>query len=100
MLSIDGYGVLKEGQEASKIQKETETVSLRELEVKEEFAEGVNNKCDRNEDWCGLKRKLLDVANDVCSYTKSKPRHFETWWWNKDVDVAVYRKKELFRIWK
>ena len=27
---------------------------LRESEVKE-FAEGVNNKCDGNEDWCGLK---------------------------------------------
>ena len=78
MLSIDGYGVLKEGQEASKIQKETETASLRELEVKEEFAEGVNSKCDCNEDWCGLKRKLLDAANKVYSYTKSKPRHFET----------------------
>ena len=36
----------------------------------------------------------------VFFYTKGKPRHFETWWWNKDVDVAVCRKKELFRIWK
>ena len=35
---------------------------LRESEVKEEFAEGVNSKCDGNEDWCDLKRKLLDVA--------------------------------------
>ena len=23
---------------------------------------------------------------------------FETWWWNKDVDVAVCRRRELFRI--
>ena len=22
------------------------------------------------------------------------------WWWNKDADVAVCRKGELFRIWK
>ena len=35
---------------------------VRESEVKKEFAEGVNNKCDGNEDWCDLKRKLLDVA--------------------------------------
>ena len=68
--------------------------------MKEEFAEGVNNKCDGNEDWCGLKRKLLDVASEVCGYTKGKPRHFETWWWNKNVDVVVRRKRELFRIWK
>ena len=67
--------------------------------MKEEFAEGVNSKCDCNEDWCGLKRKLLDAANKVYSYTQSKPRHFEMWW-NKDVDVAVYRKRELFRICK
>ena len=35
----------------------------------EEFAEGLN-KCDGNEDWCGLKRKLLDVVSEVCGYTK------------------------------
>ena len=68
--------------------------------MKEEFVEGVNNKCDVNEDWCGLKRRLLDVASEVCGYTKGKPRHIETWWWNKYVDVAVFRKRELFRIWK
>ena len=38
--------------------------------------------------------------SEVCSYTKGKPRYFETWWWNKNVDVAVRRKRELFRIWK
>ena len=48
--------------------------------------------------WCDLKR-LLDAASEICGYTKGKPRHFETWWWNKDVDVAVCRKR-LFRIWK
>ena len=32
-----------------------------------------------------LKKKVYD-------YTKGKPRHFETWWLNKDVDVAVSRK--------
>ena len=39
---------------------------LRELEVKVVFDEGVNNKCDGNEDCCGLKRKLFDVASEVC----------------------------------
>ena len=37
--------------------------------MREEFAEGVNNKCDGNEDWFGLKRKLLDVASEVWGYT-------------------------------
>ena len=48
-----------------------------------------------NEDWCGLKRKLLDVASEVCGYTKGKPRYFEMWWWNKEVDLAVLRKKDI-----
>ena len=47
---------------------------------------------------CELKRKLLDVVCKVCGYTKGKTKHFETWWWNKDVNVAVRRKNELFRI--
>ena len=68
---------------------------LRESEVKEKFAEGSNNKCDGNEERCCLKRKLLDVASEVCGYTKGKPRHFEMWWWNKDVDVAVCRKRVI-----
>ena len=41
--------------------------------MKEEFVKGVHNKCDGYEDWCGLKRKLLDVASEVCGYTKGKP---------------------------
>ena len=83
-----------------KFRKKLKLWRLRESEVKEEFAEGVNNKCDGNEDWCGLKRKLLDVASEVCGYTKGKPRHFETWGWNKNVDVGVCRKRKLFKIWK
>ena len=83
-----------------KFRKKLKLWRLRESDVKEEFAEGVNNKCDCNEDWCGLKRKLLDVVGEVCSYTKGKPRHFAMWWWNKDVDVAVCRTRELFTIWK
>ena len=83
-----------------KFRKKLKLWRLRVSEVKEEFAEGVNNKCDGNEDWCGLKRKLLDAASEICGYAKGKPRNFETWWWNKDVDVAMCRKRELFRIWK
>ena len=66
--------------------------------MNKEFDEVVNNKCDGNEDWCGLKRKL-DVANDVCGYNKDKPTYFATWWLNKDVDVTVCRKR-LVKIWK
>ena len=61
------------------------------------FAEGVNIKYDGNEDWCGLKRKL-NVVSEVCGYTKGLPRHFETWWWNKDVDVAMPRERESYLV--
>ena len=47
-----------------------------------------------------FEKKLIDVASKVCGYTKGKPRYFETWWWNKDLVVAVCRKTELLRIWK
>ena len=49
---------------------------LRESEVKGEFCGGVN-KCDGNEYWCGLKRKLLDAMRHVCGYTKIKPKNLE-----------------------
>ena len=40
---------------------------------------GLTTNVNGNEDWCGLKRKLLDVASEVCGYTKGKPRYFEMW---------------------
>ena len=72
-----------------KFRKKLKLWRLRESEVEGEFPEGVNKKCDGNEDWCGLKRKLVDVASEVYDYAKRKPTHSETWWWNKDVDVDV-----------
>ena len=88
----------KEIRRKVKFRKKLKPWRLRESEVKEQFAEGVNNKCNGDEDWCGLKRKFLDVASEACGYIKGKPSHFETWWWNEDVDVAVCRERELFRI--
>ena len=61
--------VKKEVWRKVKFRKKFKLWRVRELEVEEEFAEGVNNKCDGNEEWCGLKRNLLDVASEVCGYT-------------------------------
>ena len=49
-----------------KFRKKLKLCRLRESEIRAEFAEGVNNKCDGNEDWCDLKIKLLDVVSEVC----------------------------------
>ena len=40
-----------------------------------------------------MKRKLLDIVSEACGYTKGVDKDK-----NADVDVAVYRKKELFWI--
>ena len=42
-----------------KARKKLKLWRLRESEVKEECVEGVKNKCDGNEDWFGLNKKLL-----------------------------------------
>ena len=46
----------------------------------------------------GVVRKLLDVTSEVCSYTKGKPRHFETWWWNKNVMWLCVERESYFRF--
>ena len=66
----------KKAKRKVKFREKLKLWKLRESKVKEEFVEG-GNKCDGNEDWCGLKRKLLDFASEVCGYTKDKPKHFE-----------------------
>ena len=52
-----------------KSRKKLKLWRLRESELKEEYVDGVNNKCDGDEDWYDLKSKLLDVASEVCGYT-------------------------------
>ena len=47
--SFDGYGVQKEGQEESKIQKEIETVVVERVRGQKEYTKGVNNKSDGSE---------------------------------------------------
>ena len=95
MSSVDKYGVPKEYQEEIKIQKEIETVEVEGVRGERRFTEEVNSKCVGNEGWFVFKRKFLDVASEVCGYTKGKPRYFETWWWNKGVDVVECRKRVL-----
>ena len=41
-----------------KFRKKLRLWRLRESEMKQEFAEGVNNKCDSNQDCYGLKRRF------------------------------------------
>ena len=43
---------------------------------------------------------MVDVESEFCGYNKGTPKYFEMWRWNKDMNVAVFGKTELFRIWK
>ena len=56
-----------------KFRKKLKLWRLRDSELKEEFAYGVNNKCDGNEDWYDLKSKLLDVASNSVVILKANP---------------------------
>ena len=69
---------------------------LKEPKLKEMFAEKFKERYYRNENWGSLKKKLSGVIREVCGYIKGKPRRVKTWWWDREVDVAVSRKRDLF----
>ena len=47
-----------------------------------------------------LNNRLVEVAKEVCGTTKGGARHKETWWWNRDVEEAVSKKKEYYNKWQ
>lgn len=38
---------------------------------------------------------MLDVAREVFDYTQDKPRDFERWWRNNNVDKAACNKRVM-----
>ena len=85
----------KEIKRKKKSRKYLKLWSLKEPEVKQMFGVKVNERWDSYEDSGGLRRKLLDVAREVCGYTKDKLRHSEKRLWHSDVDVGVSGKRDL-----
>jgi hypothetical protein len=79
---------------------------LKDAEVQQRFQQEVQMRAAGREDgdvdskWNGLKACLLDSARITCGYTKGPPRHKQTWWWNKDVALAVESKRLLFKWWQ
>jgi hypothetical protein len=49
--------------------------------------------------WKGLKDGLLEISDQVCGRSKGPPRHKETWWWNKETEIAVKEKRRLYVVW-
>lgn len=47
---------------------------------------------DVNGSWGKLKNVLLTAADDVCGWTKGKPRQRQKWEWNEDIHKAWQEK--------
>ena len=55
---------------------------------------------DTNNIWNHLKTNLLTATDEVCGWTKKKNMRKESWWWDESVNVAVTRKRRLFKAWR
>ena len=80
------------------------TWMLKNIEKKREFeakvAERWRGGCNDSDVWERYRDCVLAVADDVCGWTKGKPRHGETWWWDEGVKKALEEKRVTFKEWK
>ena len=49
--------------------------------------------------WSGVRDCMTEAAEYACGQTKGQQVHRETWWWNEEVDRAVVKKRDWYRIW-
>jgi hypothetical protein len=42
----------------------------------------------------------LKTTEEICGWTRVPPRHYETWWWNAEVEEAVEKKRDRFKQWR
>ena len=47
-----------------------------------------------------MKETWLKGSKQVCRMTKGPPRHKETWWWNRDVEKVVAKRKVCHKAWR
>ena len=50
-------------------------------------------KADNIQKWLLMKETWIKGSKQVCGMTKGPPRHKETWWWNRDVEKAVAKRR-------
>ena len=55
---------------------------------------------DMQKKWLLLKETWLKGSKQVCGMTKGPPRHKETWWWNRDVEKVVAKRKICHKAWR
>ena len=54
---------------------------------------------DIKKKWLLMKETWLKASKQVCGMTKGPPRHKETWWWNRDVEELVTKRKVCHKAW-
>ena len=47
-----------------------------------------------------MKDTWLKASKHVCGMTNGPPRHNETWWWNRDVEKVVAKRKVYHKTWR
>ena len=55
---------------------------------------------DIQKKWLLMKETWLKGSKQVCGMTKGPPRHKETWWWNRDVEKVVAKRKVCHNAWR
>ena len=56
-------------------------------------ADGIQKK------WLLMKEILLKGTKQVCGMTKGPSRHKETWWWNRNVEEVIAKRKVCHKAW-
>ena len=57
-------------------------------------------KADIQKKWLLMKKTWLKGSKQVCGMTKGPPRHKDTWWWNRDVEEVVAKRKVCHKAWR
>ena len=55
---------------------------------------------DIQKKWLLMKETWLLGSKQVCGMTKGPPRHKETWWWNRDMEKVVAKRKVCHKAWR
>ena len=55
---------------------------------------------DIQKKWLLMKEIWLKGFKQVCGMMKGPPRHKETWWWNRDVEKVVAKRKVCHKAWR
>ena len=77
--------------------EETARLFTREMAARND---DVTKADDIQKEWLLMKETWLKVSKQVCGMTKSPPRHTETWWWKRDVEKVVAKRKVCHKAWR